>query len=180
MVTPSEHGKYLASQRGLHWLMALLVLVVYLAITQRDLFPRGSDGRALMLQAHFWTGLLLFALVWPRLWLRRRHPVPPVVPALPAAQRIAGASLHVALYLFFLVMPLLGLATAWTDGKQLLLPFTTTPLPALLAPDRALAHTLQEVHETIGTVFYWVIGLHVVAALYHHFFRRDTVLERML
>lgn len=180
MATAHEPGKFTAAQRWLHWLMALLVLVVYLVITQRDIFPRGSDGRGLMMQAHFWTGLLLFALAWPRLWLRRRHPAPAVVPALPAAQRIGGASLHVALYLFFVVMPLLGLATAWTDGKQVLLPLAGTPLPALLAPDRALAHTLQDVHETIGTVFYWVIGLHVVAALYHHFLRRDTVLERML
>ncbi len=180
MAISPHTGKYLPSQRWLHWLMAVLVLVVYLAITQRGVFPRGSDGRALMMQAHFWTGLLLFALVWWRLWLRKRHPAPAAVPALPRAQKIAGASLHVALYLFFIVMPLLGLATAWTDGKQLLLPLTATPLPALLAPDRTLAHTLQDLHETIGTIFYWVIGLHVAAALYHHFIRRDTVLVRML
>jgi cytochrome b561 len=180
MATTSAPAKFTPLQRWLHWTMALLVLVVYLVITQRDLFARGSDGRALMLQAHFWTGLLLFVMVWWRLWQRRRHPAPPVAPPLPMSQRIVGASLHVALYLFFIVMPVLGLATAWTDGKGLLLPLAGTPLPALLAPDRVLAHTLQEVHETIGTVFYWVIGLHVLAALYHHLLRRDTVLTRML
>lgn len=179
-VSTTAVSKYLPAQRWLHWIMALLVLVVYLAITQRDLFPRGSDGRALMMQTHFWTGLLLLMLVGWRLWLRRAHPAPPVTPPLPAAQHIAGASLHVALYAFFIVMPLLGLATAWTDGKTLLLPLFGTPVPALLAPDKALAHTLQDIHETIGEVFYWIIGLHIAAALYHHFLRRDSVLERML
>ena len=88
--------------------------------------------------------------------------------------------LHLALYAFLLAMPLLGLATAWTDGKSLYLPFTDIALPALLAPDRDLAHRLEDLHGSIGEAFYWVIGLHVVAALYHHWGRRDDTLRRML
>ena len=34
-------------------------------------------------------------------------------------------------------------------------------------------------HELIGTAFYWVVGLHVAAALYHHLIRRDDTLRRM-
>jgi cytochrome b561 len=29
-------------------------------------------------------------------------------------------------------------------------------------------------------VLIWLAGLHAVAALYHHFWRRDTVLQSML
>ena len=32
----------------------------------------------------------------------------------------------------------------------------------------------------IGQAFYWVIGAHIVAALWHHLFRRDDTLKRML
>ena len=53
-------------------------------------------------------------------------------------------------------------------------------LPALLPENEALAHTLEDLHGTIGEAFYWVIGLHVVAALYHHWVRRDDTLRRML
>ncbi|MCO8649276.1 cytochrome b, partial [Burkholderia multivorans] len=33
--------------------------------------------------------------------------------------------------------------------------------------------------ELIGNAFYFVIGLHALAALYHHFIKRDDVLRRM-
>ena len=112
--------------------------------------------------------------------MRVRHGAPPVTPALDAWNAWSARLLHLALYLFFFVQPLLGLATAWSDGKQLLLPFTGIALPALLPENRALAHTLEDLHGTVGDVFYWVIGLHIVAALWHHLMRRDDTLRRML
>ena len=172
--------RYEPGLRRLHWLMALLVLAAYLFIEQRDLFPRGSGGRAGMLQAHFWVGLSLLALVLWRLRLRRRAVVPPISPPLPRWRSWPAKLLHVALYAFFIGMPLLGLATTWSDGKVLYIPFTQVALPALLPVDKPMAHWLEDLHGTIGEVFYWVIGAHVLAALYHHALRRDDTLRRML
>lgn len=159
--------------------MVLLIAMAYLFIEQRGLFSRGSSGRALMTQAHFWTGLTIFVLAFWRLAVRRRG-APPVTPPLDRWNALAATTLHVAFYLFFLVQPLLGLATAWSDGKVLMIPFTGIALPALLAENKDLAHTLEDLHGTIGTVFYWVIGIHVLAALWHHFVRKDDTLKRML
>ena len=39
---------------------------------------------------------------------------------------------------------------------------------------------LEELHETVGNIFYAVIGVHVLASLWHHFVRRDAILRRML
>lgn len=172
--------RFTPTQRRLHWLMALLVAAAYLLIEQRGLFSRGSMGRTFMMQGHFWTGLTIFVLALWRLAVRRRDGAPPVTPALARWNSLSATLLHVALYLFFLVQPMLGLATAWSDGKVLLIPFTSIPLPALLPLNRDLAHTLEDLHGTIGTVFYWVIGLHVLAALWHHLMRRDDTLKRML
>ena len=171
--------RYAPVLRRLHWLMAILVALGYLFIEQRGLFERGSAPRAAMVQTHFWIGLTIFALAWWRLVSRRRHGAPPISPALPRPQALVSGLLHVALYGFLIVMPVLGLCTAWLDGKALLLPFTDIALPALLAPDEALAHQVEDLHKSIGEIFYWVIGLHVVAALYHHFLRRDDTLRRM-
>jgi cytochrome b561 len=77
-------------------------------------------------------------------------------------------------------MPLLGLATAWTDGKMLYVPFTQIMIPPLLGENKTLEHTLEDLHVLIGQTFYWVIGLHVLVALYHHFVRRDDTLKRLL
>lgn len=172
-------ARYSPGLRWLHWGMALLVALAYLLIEQRNLFPRGTAERAAMVQGHFWTGLAILALAVWRLVLRRRDGAPPVTPALDAWNAISAKLLHLALYLFLLVMPLLGLATAWSDGKELLIPFTGIALPALLPADETLAHTLEDLHGTIGEAFYWVIGAHVLAALWHHWLRRDDTLRRM-
>ena len=176
MDTPA---RYAAGLRRIHWLTVLLLVAAYVLIEQRNLFPRGSGPRALMIQGHFWTGLSIFAFAVWRLALRLRQGTPPITPTPPAWQAWFARSMHLSLYLFLLVMPLLGLATAWSDGKQLLLPFTDIALPALLPADKPLAHQLEDIHGTIGEVFYWVIGLHIVAALYHHFWVRDDTLRRM-
>lgn len=175
----TDTARYAPVLRHLHWLMAVLMLVAYVAIEQRSLFERGTPARFAMVQTHFWAGLTIFALAWWRLAVRFRKGAPPVTPALPPWQSIIAKVMHVALYAFFIVMPVLGLATAWTDGKVLYLPFTDIVLPALLAADKDLAHDLEELHGTIGDVFYWVIGFHVLAAIYHHLVRRDDTLKRM-
>jgi cytochrome b561 len=53
-------------------------------------------------------------------------------------------------------------------------------LPPWIGPDRALAHNLREIHETLGVTGYYLICLHVVAALFHHYIMRDGTLARML
>ena len=177
---PVSAQRFTSTQRRLHWLMALLVALAYVLIEQRGLFSRGSMGRNAMMQGHFWTGLSIFALACWRLVVRRRDGVPPVAPALDRWNVLAAALLHLALYLFLIVQPMLGLATAWSDGKSVLIPFTDLALPALLPLNRDLAHTLEDLHGNVGEVFYWVIGLHVLVAFWHHFGRKDNTLRRML
>ncbi|MEO6227589.1 MAG: cytochrome b [Thermomonas sp.] len=172
--------RYSHIQRRLHWLMAFLVLAAYLLTERGILFQPGSTGCAVLRQGHFWVGLLLLALVWWRLASRGRLGVPPITPPLDHRTMLASIVMHVALYAFFLVMPILGLATMWSNGTAMLIPFTGIAVPALLPENQVLARTLEDLHGTIGKVFYWVIGLHVLASLWHHFFRCDDTLRRML
>lgn len=171
--------RYAPSRRALHWLMFAGVVLAFVFIEGRGWFERGTPARLAMVQAHFWVGLALLALMLPRLLLAFARPAPAVRPPLPAWQALPAKAVHLLLYAMLVVQPLLGLGTAWTDGKDILLPFTQTALPALLAPDAALAATLEGLHETVGTAFYYVVGLHVAAALYHHVVRRDDTLRRM-
>ena len=177
---PIDVRRYSPGLRRLHWLMALLILAVYLAIEQRGLFARGTPERAAMMQTHFWLGLSVLVLVVWRIALRVRRGVPPIHPPLPAWQALPSGLLHLLLYAFLVVMPVLGLLTAWTDGKTLYVPFSQIALPTPVAANPALAKSLEDLHGTIGEIFYWVIGLHALAALYHHFVRRDDTLRRML
>ena len=53
-------------------------------------------------------------------------------------------------------------------------------LPALVAESKDLAGNLKELHETIGEIGYYLIGLHAAAALFHHHILKDNTLTRML
>ena len=172
-------ARYAPVLRRLHWRMVLLIAAAYLLIEQRGLFARGSTGRFAMFQGHYWVGISIFVLAFWRIAQRRKLGAPPITPALPQWQDLVGKLMHFALYAFFIAMPILGLATAWTDGKEIFIPFTQIALPPLLAENEALAHTLEDLHGEIGEIFYWVIGFHVAAALYHHFVRKDDTLTRM-
>ncbi|ELN4741195.1 cytochrome b, partial [Escherichia coli] len=65
----TEH-RYGSLSIGLHWLMLVLIAVVYFTMEFRGLFPKGTDERELMKQTHFMLGLSIFALVWVRLIAR--------------------------------------------------------------------------------------------------------------
>lgn len=175
-----EKSRFSTGLRRLHWLMAILIALAYIAMEQRDLFERGSTGRFVMMQSHFWIGISIFILVWVRIAQRIQHGAPRIAPRLPAWQLNVSHLFHFALYAFFIVMPILGMMTVWTDGKELFIPFTDIALPRLMAENKDLGHQLEDLHHDIGEAFYWVIGLHVVAAIYHHFIRRDNTLQRML
>lgn len=172
-------SRFSAGQRRLHWLVFILVAVAYATIELRGEFARGSMARTLMVQSHFWMGITVLLLLAPRLWLRIKRGVPPITPALPGWQAAIGGLMHWLLYAFLLVQPVLGLMTAWTDGKEVMLPFVGIALPALMAPNADLAHQLEDLHKTIGSAFYWIIGFHIAAALYHHVVRKDDTLRRM-
>ena len=172
--------RYAVASRWLHWGMFALVAFAYLCINLFEQFPHGSSTRATILASHYIAGIAVLLLVLPRLWLRTRHAKPEITPPLARWAELLARLTHIALYAFLLVQPLLGVITLQVGGKPVAL-FGVTLLPALTThPDRALSHQLEDIHGTIGTIFYWVIGLHILAALWHHFARHDDTLKRMV
>ena len=86
--------------------------------------------------------------------------------------------MHLTLYALMVVMPILGWLMLSAAGKPI--PFFGLELPALIGTDKELSKQIKEVHEWIGTAGYYLIGLHVLAALYHHHIQHDNTLTRML
>lgn len=159
---------------ALHWLMLLLLAAVYATMEFRGIFPKGSDGRALMVQFHFMLGLSVFFLVGVRIIARLIAPTPKIVPAPPASQEKIAKLMYLALYLLMIGLPLAGWLVLSAAGKPI--PFFGLELPALIGPDKALAGNIKELHELGATIGYWLIGIHTAAALYHHYVLRDNAL----
>lgn len=162
----------------LHWFMLVLLAAVYACIELRGLFPKGSAEREAIKAWHFMLGLSVFGLVAVRLALHLSAPIPRIVPPPAPWQILLGKLMHAALYAFMLAMPVLGWLVLSAEGKPT--PFFGLELPALIAPDPDLAKRLEEWHEEIGNIGYYLIGLHAAAALAHHYFMRDDTLRRML
>lgn len=164
--------RYPATVRWTHWLSVVLVAIAYLTAESAE--ELGTSGG----QWHVLAGLALLLLFVPRLLARLAGQRPPV----PASAIAAWSArlVHVALLLFVVVEPALGVLTVWAEGEALPVPFTTWQIPPLVVLGEAWGETLEELHGTIGNVFYAVIALHALAALWHQFVRRDGVLRRML
>lgn len=173
-----HHARYPQALIALHWLTLLLIAVVYVCMEFRGVFPRGSEPRELMKAIHYSSGLTVLALVFVRVVLRLRGPIPAVTPALPALQKLAASAVHIALYAFMFGMPLVGWLLLSAEGASIGL--WGLPLPGLIAADEGVAKTLKEIHEIGATTGYALIGLHALAGLYHHYGRRDDTLRRML
>ena len=163
---------------GLHWLMLLLIAAVYLCIELRVLYPRGSDMRNGLKEWHFMLGLSVWILVVLRLWIRARHKIPAITPPPVKWQVLASRLVHILLYLLMLVMPILGWLTVSYEGHAV--SFFGFELPLLVTPNESMAETIEEIHETIGVAGYWLIGIHALAALYHHYVIKDNTLKRIL
>lgn len=171
------NNRYSSLTISLHWFMLALLAAVYACIELRVLWPKGSDPRELIKTWHFMLGLSVFALVWVRLAARFAGGTPPIEPAPPAWQNLLAKGVHIALYGLMIGMPIGGWLILSASGKPI--PFFGLELPALVAPDKALAEQIKEIHETGGVVGYWLIGLHAAASLFHHYIKRDNTLVRM-
>ncbi len=172
--------RYRPVQRHLHWIIFGLVLLAYVLINLHHATSRGNPWHEVTEHAHMLVGVLVLLLVLPRLWMRRKYGAPPIQPPLTRAVGILSRVTHWALYAFLVVQPLLGLTTREVAGRGVSL-FGVTIVPAFFPhPNRELAREIFQYHAWIGTAFYYVIALHILAALWHHYLRRDDTMKRML
>lgn len=169
--------RYSTMTIALHWLMFALLAAVYACIELKGLFPKGSDPREALKALHFMLGLTVLVLVLPRLAFRLLGPTPAISPEPPAWQQTSARLVHLLLYTLMLFMPLAGWLLLSAAGKPI--PFFGLQLPALIAENKDLAEWLKDIHETVGEIGYYLIGLHVLAALYHHYVQRDNTLSHM-
>jgi cytochrome b561 len=158
--------------------MLLILVAVYASIEMRSFFPKGSDTRELMKLWHFMLGLSVLALVSIRIIILMIGPTPVIQPAPPKWQSLLARLMHILLYLFMIGMPLVGWLLLSTEGKPI--PFFGLELPELISQNENAAVWIKEAHETVGTIGYFIIGLHVAAALFHHYIVRDNTVSRML
>jgi cytochrome b561 len=84
---------------------------------------------------------------------------------------------HWLLYALLLVIPVVGIVTFIWHGR--VFDFGLFQVDFGVRRNRAIFHPTEDVHGYLAYALFALAGLHILAALWHHFVRHDGVLRRM-
>jgi len=174
----STRFRYGAVAQVFHWLTAILVVAAYY------MGPGGSEQQVyssavdFTRQTHETLGITVFALVSVRI-LWRLVDTAPEDPPMQPWMRYSAKLVHVVHYVLLIAAPVSAVVGAWLEGHPLTL-WGFGNIDPMLSPVHDVGVSVAALHPILGDVILWVAGLHAVAALFHHFFLRDSVLLSML
>lgn len=178
MSLKNTENRYGSLSIGMHWFMFILIAATFTFIECRVFFEKGTDMRDLFKMWHFMLGLLVLAMVLIRLYFRFTQVTPKITPAPSSMQDNVAKGAHLILYVFMIAMPVAGWVMLSAFGKPI--PFFGLELPALIGVNKELGKSIHDIHELVGTIGYFLIGLHALAAIIHHHVQKDDTLTRML
>jgi len=168
-------AKFSLLARLLHWSMAVgIVAMLFIGV---GMVASVSERHQWLVQIHKPLGVALLALVCIRLGRRLAKGVPALPAGMPAWQRQAALASHVLLYALMFAMPLIGWAMVSAGGYPVTV--ASWQLPPIAPADAALFAWLRGAHRYLAYLLFATVLLHLAAALFHGWIRRDGVLESM-
>lgn len=165
--------------RGLHWLMALMILFMLgLGSYIEDMEPALST--LWLYGLHKSIGISLLVLVLLRLGWHRLSPPPASLTAgIPPWQIRAARVTHRALYGLMLAVPLTGWIASSATGIDTVI-FNRITLPGIAPVSEIWETAFFTAHAILTKLLLLCVGLHVAGALYRHLGHRDATLRRMI
>jgi cytochrome b561 len=173
----SEPG-YGSVAKGLHWLIAILIVAQFAVAWTMPGIHRGTRPE-MLINLHFSLGVTILVAVILRLAWRLLHPVPLVSNGVPIWQNTIARITHALLYLVLLALPIMGWANASARGWTINF-FGLVELPRILPTASPLGRQLGNIHVLTSYALLGLVGLHLLGALYHQFWLRDRTLWRIL
>ena len=170
--TASTYGSV---SKFLHWLIFLLVTGMLIFGFFLDDIPKDYQGMAY--SWHKGTGLTILGLMIIRIVWALINTKPSPVAFTPMWQVFLERLVHWCLYLLLLVMPLAGWIGSVAAGHVPSIAGFAFNLP--IAKNKELADLAFSTHNNVALIIIALVSLHVLAALYHHFIKKDNVLMRM-
>jgi cytochrome b561 len=159
----------------LHWLLALMIVGALTLGFFVIAMPNSDPGKIALLRLHMAGGMTILLLMLIRLTVRWRTAKPP--PAMignPALERLAPF-VHYGFYLLVIGMVASGYTTGILAGlNRSVFQESGEALPADIS-----VYPSFVAHGLLAAILAGFIALHVAAALYHQFVRRDGLLRRM-
>lgn len=171
----TEHSYGFVS-RFLHWLIFLLLLGMIIYGFVLPYLPDSYQGTAYNI--HKLTGLSILILMLIRLIWKWGNPTPLLPTDTPPWQLMIDRIVQWLLYITVIAMPIAGWVGTSASDKPPHLGHLALRLP--VASSKALAELAFTIHNTLAIIIIVLVSIHILAALYHYFVKKDRVLQRML
>ncbi len=188
-MTAAAQDRYTNGAIALHWLIAFMVVgQIVVGLYMHKLDDDQANLKFELYQWHKSFGITVLLLTLVRFGWRLTHKAPALPAAMPAWERLAARGAHIGFYVLLVAIPLAGWAivssSPYADSVQTYL-FGVIHWPHLPfftgVEDREdVSDVFAEIHEYLAFAMIGLIGLHVAAALKHHFINKDSVLAHML
>lgn len=180
--TPQDHlasrpdpRHFNLTARVLHWSMALMIVAMLFVgigmVTSLSLRPT-------LISLHRPLGIAILLLVIVRLINRLRHRPLPLPADLPAVQVFAAKASHWLLYALMFAMPLIGWSMLSAGGYPVTM-FNGVALPAIAPHNATVYAVLRSAHTWLALLLFATVLMHLAAALFHAWVRRDQVFASM-
>lgn len=163
----------------LHWIMALLIFLLFALGWYMSDLPKGSDERSYFFALHKSIGLTVFGFLILRI-LWRIFNTPPALPlTLKTWQRTLATMTHHSLYVLMLLQPLTGYLSSSFSGYKTRI-WGVIVLPQWAEKNKELNNLFCEFHEICSILLAICILLHLAGAFAFLFSKHENVLPRMM
>ncbi len=169
-------NRYSCFAQAMHWLIALVIFGMFALGLSFDSVPRGT--KTWWVNIHTTVGLVLFAFVLFRLFYRIGHKPPPPPQGTSDFIRKAGAASHHLMYLFLIVIPIVGVVAYVWHAR--VFDFGLFKIDFQVANAKSVYEPAEDLHKYLVFTFMGLVALHFLASLWHHFIKKDGMLWRMI
>lgn len=174
----TNQSRYALSAIALHWLLVVLVFVLYGLGWYMVGIPKGTPPVSYFYNLHKSIGLVAAVpIVWLICW-RVTHLVPPLPASMPRWRVKASKANHLLFYVCLVVMTLSGFIES--NFTKYGIKFFGYQLPVLGWEDKTIYYLFNRIHVYTSYLFTALIAVHIMAALEHLLLEKDGVFQRML
>jgi cytochrome b561 len=165
--------------RWFHWILGVAILGMLAYGWWMNHIPARPD-RFFHRSIHADIGYVVLLLTVLRLIWRGVNPTPALPSDTPPWQRLAARISHGALYVAVILVAMLGWAHSGARDPNYSSWFGLFNVPQFTSPDKAAAAAFENRHIFMAYVLLALIVIHIAAAAWHHFIKRDRVTGRMV
>jgi cytochrome b561 len=163
----------------LHWVgAAMIVILLVHGFWMVHFAPRPE--RFANYTWHAAIGYDVLALLVLRLLWRWLNPVPALPPDSARWERLGAAVSHFGLYVLMFLSTLSGWAMIGTQRRPITQDLFGLQIPMIYQSEDPKMHALlEDSHRILSYLLGALVVVHIAAALWHHFVKRNDILRRM-